>query len=707
MLKKNKNNSRLITTLKLSVVLLIVSSVLLIGLFIAATEYLGPPNLEKADKYSKVVLDRHHRLLRAYTTSKGIWRLPVQVEDIDPKLIKMLLAYEDRRFYHHNGVDPLALLRAAWLWAKHGKIISGGSTITMQVARLLEGQKGKAISTKIIQIIRAIQLEQKFTKDQILNLYFTLAPYGGNIEGIRAATLAYFGKEPKRLSPHEIALLVALPQAPKSRRLDRHPENARIGRNRVLNRMLKFGLIPKRDVTRAIHKKIPSKRFDFPILAAHLADTEIRKNPDHKRHILTLDKDLQKSLERLTKDHITKLGPKLSAAILVADHQTGEILSYVGSAGYLDQKRFGYIDMIQSLRSPGSTLKPFVYGLAFEMGLAHPETLIDDNPIQFGTYSPENFDKIYRGTLSLRQALQVSLNVPVIKLLEQVGPARLVSKFKVAGIKNKIPSNLSIGLGGAGIKLQDLAQLYSILPRGGRKVKLHYKRANTDIVPQEAKTQIFSERTSWYVTDILRGTKPPENSIAGEIAFKTGTSYGHRDAWSVGYDGKHIIAVWVGRPDNTATPGLVGLKAAAPLLFQAFQRISPKRHPFKEAPKSAIKVNSSTKLPLPLQHFERRFGIKRSTQAENNKIKIIFPTNHSKIELLYDEEGKQLPIAFKAMGGTLPLSWLVDGTPVPSRSHERHTFWSPDSSGFVKLTVIDAKGKVDSIKVRLLKDLNQ
>ncbi len=670
------------------------------GALLYTIHKIGPLNLAKAENLSKVVLDRKGRLLRPYTNSEGIWRLPVRLGNIDPKLINILLAYEDKRYYSHYGVDPLALIRAAYLWAKHGRIISGGSTITMQVARLLEGQKGKALSTKIIQMIRAVQLEQRFTKQQILQLYFTLAPYGGNIEGVRAATLAYFKKEPRRLSPHEIALLVALPQAPRTRRLDRFPKNAKRGRDYVLNRMLKYNALPKSDVDRAKAKPIPSKRFDFPILAAHLADSEISKFPDRKRHILTIDRELQKSLETLTKDHVNKLGPKLSASLLVADHKSGDILAYVGSPGYLDNKRFGAIDMIQAVRSPGSALKPFIYGFAFEAGLAHPETLIEDGPIQFGTYSPENFDKIYRGTLSLRQALQVSLNVPVIKLLDKIGPARLVSKFKMAGLKSKIPNNLAVALGGVGIRLQDLAQLYSAFPRGGETIKLRYVREPIILRPDITNMPLLSETASWYVTDILRGTKPPKNAKGGSIAFKTGTSYGHRDAWSVGYDGRHLIAAWVGRPDNTATPGLVGLKAAAPLLFNAFQRISPQRTPLNQAPSAAIRVNTA-QLPIPLQHFDKRFETDPDAQAGANNVRITFPPNKSQVELIVSADGSKLPLSLKARGGELPLTWLVDGKPIPSKPYKRQTFWTPQTIGFVKLTVIDAKGKADRIQIRL------
>lgn len=683
----------------------------LIGVFIAsvsityAVYQLGPLSLKPLEDLSVVVVDRRGRLLRPFATREGLWRLPVRLQNVDPKLINMLLAYEDKRFYSHYGFDPLAFSRAAWQFISNGRIISGGSTITMQVARLLEGRPTRSFKVKFIQIVRAIQLEQKFTKDQILQMYFTLAPYGGNIEGVRAASLAYFGKEPKRLSLHEAALLVALPQAPTARRPDRSPKSAQRGRNRVLTRMQRFGILSAADVAKAKGYPVPTKRQPFPLNAAHLADIEVAKHPLAKKHKLTVDRGLQASLEKLAAEHVRSIGPKLSTAVLVADHKNGDILAYLGSAGYLNQQRFGAIDMVQATRSPGSALKPFVYGLAFDAGIAHPETLIEDRPIIFSDYAPENFDKIFRGTLSMRQALQASLNVPVVKLLNALGPARLVARFRMAGLQSKIPRNLSIALGGVGVKLQELAQLYSALPRGGEPVRFHYKfdnrlkEDNATEQKQNPSLPLLSKNAAWYVADILKGVRPPKNAKGGMIAFKTGTSYGHRDAWSVGFDGRHVVAVWVGRPDNTATPGLLGLSAAAPLLFDTFQRISPKRVPLPSAPHSVLQTTTA-KLPPPLQHFDKR-GAALYQEFQKDRLRIAFPPNKAELELLADRDGKTLPLALKAKGGKLPLTWLVDGKPITSSPHRRQVFWRPKDRGFVRFTVIDSQGAVDRIAVRL------
>ena len=369
------------------------------------------------------MLDRHDKLLRAFTTEEGRWRLPLAPDEVDQRYLAMLMAFEDKRFYEHHGVDARSLARAAWQLIENRHIVSGGSTLTMQVARLVEGHYERSGSAKLRQILGALQLERYLSKREILALYLQLAPFGGNIEGVRAASLAYFGKEPHRLSVGEAALLVALPQSPELRRPDRNPRAARLARDRVLDRVMHAGVISTAEVTRARLEPIPHERRAFPKLAPHLAESEVAAAPAKTVHRLTIDRGVQRSLERLAEEQTKLLGQKLSAAILVVDHTTGEVIAHVGSAGYLDDDRLGAIDMANAVRSPGSTLKPFIYGLAFEAGLAHPETLIEDRPVRFGSYAPKNFDESYHGTVTIREALAQSLNIPAVKMLDAVGPA--------------------------------------------------------------------------------------------------------------------------------------------------------------------------------------------------------------------------------------------------------------------------------------------
>src|SRR5262245_30925485 len=440
----------------------------------------------------------------------------------------------------------------------------------MQVARLLEPRNERSFTAKLRQIVRAIELERVLGKDEILALYLSLAPYGGNLEGIRAAALAYFGKEPRRLSLAESALLVALPQAPELRRPDRSLETARNARDRVLDRIAAAGVVPLDEIERARREPVPAGRKPMPMLAPHAADAVIAAAPERSIHRLTLDATLQKSLEDLARDRARALGPMISIAILAVDHASGEILARVASADYFDITRAGQVDMTTALRSPGSTLKPFIYGLAIEDGLIHPETLIEDRPVRYGSYAPENFDLSFQGTVTVRKALQLSLNVPAVAVLDKVGASRFTARLAQAGgalvlPKGEVPG-LAMGLGGVGVRLTDLVMLYCGLARLGTTTML------TERFEPQTQARLFDPAAAWHIANVLIGTPPPENAAGGRIAYKTGTSYGYRDAWAVGFDGARTIGVWVGRPDGAPVPGLYGRLAAAPILFDAFAR---------------------------------------------------------------------------------------------------------------------------------------
>lgn len=415
------------------------------------------------------VLDRNGDLLRAYTVADGRWRLAVDLDRVDQTYLATLLAFEDKRFRDHIGVDPWAMLRAVGQAVWNGHVVSGGSTLTMQVARLLEDSGTGALDGKIRQIRVALALERRLTKDEILALYLHLAPFGGNLEGIRAATLSYFGKEPLRLTPAEAALLVAIPQSPELRRPDRSAERATDARNRVLQRALDDGLIDADQVAAARTEVVPTLRRPFPALAPHMSD-RVRSEETAQIHHLTLSRSRQEAMEKLAADVVQGQGDRLQVAIVVADHQSGEILASVGSAAFQADARAGFIDMTRAIRSPGSTLKPLVYGLAFDEGLAHPETLIEDRPTDFNGYQPQNFDRHFRGTIRLREALQQSLNIPVVALTEALGPAKLLAALDKADVRFQLPGGqpgLAIALGGIGVSLEDMVQLYAAIARGG------------------------------------------------------------------------------------------------------------------------------------------------------------------------------------------------------------------------------------------------
>jgi penicillin-binding protein 1C len=674
----------------------VVVSVPLIVLIIAAAVgvySLGPARRGEGLEISQVVLDRDGRLLRAYATKEGRWRLPATVEEVDPRFLKILFAYEDRRFYQHHGVDPLALGRAAIQLVENREIVSGGSTLTMQVARLLEPRRTRSFGAKLHQLVRAIELEAALSKPQIMSLYLTLAPYGGNLEGVRAASLAYFGKEPKRLTLAEAALLVALPQSPELRRPDRHTETARAARDRVLDRAAHAGAVPPDEIAHAKAQAIPDARKPMPIFAPHSADHIVAAEQGLSVHRLTLDLNLQKRLEELARERAQALGPDIAIAILAVDNASGEVRARVAGADYFDERRAGHVDMTTAVRSPGSTLKPFIYGLAFEDGFLHPETLIDDRPVRYGNYAPENFDLTFQGTVTVRKALQLSLNVPAIAVLDRLGTSRLAARLTQAGARLLLPANeapgLAMGLGGVGVTLEDLTMLYHALAVQGAAAPLR-ERAND---PPSAARRLIDPVAAWYVGNVLFGAPPPDNAPHGRLAFKTGTSYAYHDAWAVGFDGRMTIGVWVGRADGAPVPGLVGRASAAPILFDAFARNGLAPSPLPPTPKGALLV-SNGRLPPPLQRYHTEAAL-----LAMDPPRIMFPPNGARLELTAGDRPD--PLALKVTGGVGALTVLLNGVPVAAAAQRRTLFFSPDGRGFARLTVMDARGGSDSVTVRI------
>ncbi len=688
-------------TIKLAAAVLAAAGLVLVAAFAAWVVSLGPLPLAQARQVSTTVVDRNGKLLRAYAMADGRWRLPVDAKtSVDPTYLKLLLGYEDRRFRSHAGVDPLALGRAAFQLVTRGHIVSGGSTITMQLARLMEPRRERSVHAKLRQMVRAIEIERQLTKDQILDLYLALAPFGGNLEGIRAASIAYFGKEPKRLSLAEAALLVALPQSPETRRIDRYPDVARAARDRVLDRMVEDGRVPAEDAALAKQTPVPRLRKPMPILAPHSADQAISTVKDAPVIELTLDSGLQKVLEALAHDRALALGPNISVAIVAVDNESGDVLARVGSPDYFDDRRAGQVDMTRAVRSPGSTLKPFIYGLAFEDGFVHPESLIDDRPIRFGSYAPENFDMTFQGTVPVRRALQQSLNVPAVALLDRVGASRLSSRLRQAGANLVLPKDevpgLAMGLGGVGITLQDLVQLYAGLARLGTTRPLReIMKAQDDL---RDPMRLMDKVAAWQVGNVLLGSPPPENGVRNRIAFKTGTSYGYRDAWSVGFDGRVTIGVWVGRPDGAPAPGVVGRTAAAPILFDAFARTGKLPMPLPKPPKGAL-LASNAKLPLPLRRFRPVGELVRTGGEQAPHIQ--FPLNGSRIDVDRSGGAQSAAMPVKVAGGVLPITMLVNGVSMGEIDGRRQRLIDPPGPGFARLTVIDATGAADTVVIRV------
>ncbi|WP_108461518.1 penicillin-binding protein 1C [Devosia naphthalenivorans] len=651
---------------------------------------------------STTVADRNGALLRPFTTADGRWRLPVDRAAVDPRFLAMLIAYEDRSFHEHDGIAWSSMVRAAAQFiGAGGRVVSGGSTLTMQTARLIEGQPTRNWWGKLRQMVHASRLEQELSKDQIIDLYLTLAPYGGNIEGIRAATLAYFGKEPNRLTTAEAALLVALPQSPEARRPDRDPNAAQASRNMVLDRLVAMDALGEEEALAAKREPVPTARRAFPMLAAHMAEQATRSQPTARTIELTIDKRLQDALERLGAARARLIDPKASVAIIAADIASGDILASVGSAGLLATESNGFVDMTTAIRSPGSTLKPLIYGLAFELGLAHPQSLIEDRPTAFGGYVPVNFDGFSRGTVTIHDALTESLNVPAVVVLDAVGPARLVSRLRRAHADPRLPVNtapsLAVGLGGVGISLRDLVSVYAAIANQGRAITLQDgSKSEARSQQNDIKPAVLDPLAAWYVADILADVPPPLNGSPGRIAYKTGTSYGYRDGWAIGFDGKTAIGVWVGRPDGAPVPGLSGITGAAPILFEAFDRLGDRKAPLPRAPAGAL-LASNTELPSPLRRFRHPDDDKVIREAAPE---IAFPGDGVDVDLgLGTGEASRLMV--KVRNGVPPFTYFANGAPIGRPDFARQNSWMPDGPGFVTLSVVDAKGRGDTVTVFL------
>ncbi len=528
--------------------------------------------------FARVVTDSDGRPLRAFPDSKGVWRYPINLDEVSPLYIEALLNYEDRTFWYHPGFDLLAFGRALAQAIFNGHVVSGGSTISMQVARLLHPHS-RTLTGKLYQVARALQLEWHLSKRDILQLYLNIAPFGGTVEGVQAASWAYLEKPASALTHGEAALLAVLPQSPTRIRPDRNPQQAQAARDKVLRRMLKLGVWDEPTVTDALQETVYANELRPPRHAPLLASTLIQRYRDSALIHSTIDGDLQRNLEDYIGRYRGRLPLNSSMAVLVVDNRDMGVRAYIGAADFGNQERFGYLDMVQAQRSPGSTLKPFLYGMALEEGLIHSESLLSDIPRSGSAYRPGNFSGGFSGPVSVTEALQRSLNVPAVSLLEQFGAQRFADRLAQGGLPLTLPGEkapgLAIILGGAGVTLENLVSAYSALARNGLAAPLRFR---TDDNLQER--FLLDPGSAWITWQMLQGTPRPDrlhtlqqtrNNSA--IAWKTGTSYGFRDAWSVGVSRQFTVGVWVGRPDGTPMPGHFGAETAAPLMFDIFQQL--------------------------------------------------------------------------------------------------------------------------------------
>ncbi|MBL4854026.1 MAG: penicillin-binding protein 1C [Robiginitomaculum sp.] len=651
-----------------------------------------PPPLNRAYDTSTLVTDRNGQWLTAFTVGDGRWRLKADMDEVDPRFIEALIAIEDKRFYSHSGVDPLAILRAARSWRKYGKAVSGASTITMQLARQLE-PRPRTLKSKIIESLRAVQLELRLSKREILSLYLTHTPYGGNIEGITAAAHVYFDKRPDQLTDGEIALLIALPQAPEARRPDRQAKTAQTARDEVLDKLVRAGLISPRQAQEAKQDDVASMRKTFP-QDAWLAARKIRRDENIKREqarmVSSLDADFQANIERLAAQFTDNL--ESNVAVLVVDNQTMKVRAHIGSAGR--DRPGGWIDMTGRVRSPGSTLKPFIYGFAFDDGLSAPGSFILDAPTRFGSYQPENFNRRYHGDVRVFEALAHSLNVPAVLALDKVGTKRFEAALQMTGSELVIPNRgdgqagLAMALGGLGLKAQDLAVLYAALANGGKAQNLVWME---DGKP-DASYQMLTKTSAKQITKILRQAPLPGGRVphwlakdSQPIAYKTGTSYGFRDAWAAGYTDEWTVIVWAGRPDGSTRVGKTGRIAAAPLLFDVFS-VLPNTQGF-------VPYTRVANAPRGV----RNFGGKPDVEPV-----LLFPPDGAEIAVPgFGPNANGLTLTARSPSQS-ELIWYVDGIKLDPISLNGQTVWQPVKPGFYIVSVVDEGGATTSANVRVM-----
>lgn len=659
-----------------------------VGVFVL--DALLPPDMSRGERSSPVALDRRGAWLRALPVEDGRWRIRADLTRTDESFQKRLIAVEDERFWWHPGVDPIAVARAGGSALASGEVRSGASTLTMQTARLLE-PRPRTLPAKLIEMVRAVQIEARLSKREILALYLTLAPYGGNLEGVRAASLSYFGHEPTTLTPGEQALLIALPQSPEARRPDRRPDAARAARRAVLDKMVRARAFTEVEAAEADSEPMPG-RSPFPALAWHVAGELARQAKGHEASVLsTLDAGLQARLEPLAAAVARSQGAEETAAILVVEIEGRAVRAAVGSGGLA--RPGGWIDMTRAVRSPGSALKPFIYGFAFEDGLAAPDTQIDDAPKRFGDYQPENFDRVFRGKVTAREALANSLNVPAVELLDKVGAASFESRVDRAGVHLVRPkaqtraAGLAMALGGVGITLRELAVLYAALGDGGVAKPLAWTEGRSADIADDRGERLLSAEAASQVMEILRETPPPDGSTPVALtkgrpamAFKTGTSYGFRDAVAAGIVGRHVVVVWTGRADGGARGGLSGRDAALPLLFDVADLI--------DAPVSAPRPIAPRQAPQALAKLQRA----------NAGPRLIFPPDGSTVQVEAFGPGSRGLVL--AAGGE-NLSWYVGGTPLAADPVSGRTIWRPAGPGFYRLQVVDGEGRKAAARVRV------
>ncbi len=535
----------------------------------------------RREREAVLVQDREGNLLRPFLSADESWLFWASRDEISPRLVEAIIAVEDERFRIHPGVDPIAIVRAAWSNFRRGRIVSGASTLTMQVVRM-QDPRPRTYTTKAAEAFRALQLERLRSKDRLLEIYLNLAPFGGNLVGVEAASLSYFRKHAKDLTLGEAALLAGLVQSPTRLRPDRHPERARQRRDHVLERMKICGYISKEQLTVALKEPVWVKRNRFPFEAPHFARMVFRRHTGVPVLRTTLDGHIQQVAETALREQVDSLRPAgvTNGAVVVVENPTAAVRALVGSCDFFSIEDCGQINGPTAARSPGSAVKPFTYALAFERGVACPSTVLADVPRNFTGYEPENYDHRHRGPVTARQALAHSLNVPAVDLLREVGLGRLHALLKECGLSTLTREadhyGLALTLGSAEARLLELTNAYAALARLG--MYKPYRLLEDE--PLRRGRQVLSSGAAYLVADVLSDMKRLGGACLWKsersqirMAWKTGTSYGHRDAWTIAYTPEYTVGVWLGNFSGEPSRALVGIEAAAPVAARIMDQI--------------------------------------------------------------------------------------------------------------------------------------
>jgi penicillin-binding protein 1C len=546
-------------------------------LLFVVLDFLFP--LPKQKEFSKEIHAKDGTLLTAYLTSDDKWRLRTELEEVSPDLIKAVIEKEDSWFYWHFGINPVSIVRALYKNIFSGEIESGASTITMQVARMIEPKK-RTYFNKIIEMFRATQLEIKYSKREILELYLSLLPFGGNIEGVKSASYIYFNRPPDKLSLAQSITLAVIPNDPNTLRLDRSNQEIIAKRNRRIEKFKQAGIFSSVDLNDALGEPIENNRYAIPVLAPHFSYF-VKDYFSGDILNTTLDLSIQQTVENILLRNIRKVFYKgiTNGAVLVIDNKNSSVVAYCGSADFYDEGSFGQVNGVTAIRSPGSTLKAALYAYAFDEGNLTPQMKISDIPTDFHGYQPENYDLKFYGNVSAEFALVNSLNIPAVRLLEKIGLNNFINFLGGSGFnqiqKQKSKLGLSLILGGCGTTLQELTRLFSSFARKGKLYPLNFISTENE---DEGK-QIFFEASSYLVAGILSGINRSDivnfsnYSKLPKFAWKTGTSYGKRDAWAIGFNPNYTIGVWMGNFNGVGSPNLSGGEVAVPLLFDLFNAI--------------------------------------------------------------------------------------------------------------------------------------